>query len=398
MPGTAPGPTLYPPGMEERIRTIGKAAWWLVGIILVTLLLGYIGYVVRVIFPPLVLAGIIVFLVNPIVTALHHRGVPRVVGTGLAYLGFFLVIGLVGFLVSPLVKDQFDDLSERFPKVRADVEDTIDEYHDKSVENDWIIKIPTVKEIEDQTSGGSEGSAKLSDQVTTLRKIGARVFHVGLIFILGPAVAFYLLIDLPETRRRVEAMVPEPSRERVTFLGHRLNLVIGGFFRGQLAVAFIVGIMVSIGLAVIGLPLWLIVGMIAGLFNIIPLIGPYVGAVPGIVIALTTRDLKTAIGVAVVMTVVQQIDNHFITPTVMRRAVHLHAAVVVLALLVFGTLGGFFGLLIAVPLTAVIKVVGGHLWRRYAMGVSVPGLDEPMPLDDDTDGPAGDAGVAITPG
>jgi predicted PurR-regulated permease PerM len=119
--------------------------------------------------------------------------------------------------------------------------------------------------------------------------------------------------------------------------------------------------------------------MIAGLFNIIPLIGPYIGAVPGIVIALTTRDLKTAIGVAIVMTVAQQIDNHLITPTVMRRAVHLHAAVVVLALLVFGTLGGFFGLLIAVPLTAVMKVVGGHLWRRYAMGVSVPGLDEPPP-------------------
>lgn len=362
--------------MEERIRTIGKAAWWLVGILIITALVGYVGYVIRVIFPPLVLAGIIVFLLNPVVTWLRTRGLPRVLGTAASYLTFFLLVAGVGLLVSPLVRQQFDDLSERYPKVRADVEDKIDEYHTKSVENDWIIKIPNVKEIEDQAGGGE---ATLSDRVTTLRKVATRVFHAGLILILGPAVAFYLLIDLPDIRRKCEEMIPEASRERVTFLGHRLNLVIGGFFRGQLAVAFVVGVMVSIGLAAIGLPLWLIVGMIAGLFNIIPLIGPYIGAVPGIVIALTTKDFKTAIGVAVVMVVAQQIDNHLITPTVMRRAVHLHAAVVVLALLVFGTLGGFFGLLVAVPLTAVIKVVGGHLWRRYAMGVSIPGLDEPPP-------------------
>ncbi|MEJ7582893.1 MAG: AI-2E family transporter [Acidimicrobiales bacterium] len=382
--------------MEERIRTIGKAAWWLLGITLVVALIGYVGYVIRVIFPPLVLAGIIVFLANPIVGALHRRGLPRVLGTAATYLAFFLTIGLVGVLVSPLVAQQFDDLSERFPKVREDFEDKIDEYHDRSVENDWIIKIPTVKQIQEEAGGGDE--AKLSDQVTTLRKVATRAFHVGLIFILGPIVAFYLLIDLPDIRERIESMIPEDSRPRVVFIGHRLNRVIGGFFRGQLAVAFIVGVMVSIGLAAIGLPLWLIVGMIAGLFNIIPLIGPYIGAVPGIVIALTTRGLGTAVGVAVVMVVAQQIDNHFITPAVMRRAVHLHAAVVVLALLVFGTLGGFFGLLIAVPLTATGKVVGGHLWRRYAMGVSVPGLDEPMPSDDAPEEGDDGGGVIIAPG
>jgi predicted PurR-regulated permease PerM len=67
----------------------------------------------------------------------------------------------------------------------------------------------------------------------------------------------------------------------------------------------------------------------------------------------------------------------------MKRAVHLHPAAVVLALLVFGTLGGFFGLLLAVPLTATLKVLGGHLWRRYVMGISVPGLDEPDPSGND---------------
>jgi predicted PurR-regulated permease PerM len=126
--------------------------------------------------------------------------------------------------------------------------------------------------------------------------------------------------------------------------------------------------MVSIGLAVIGLPFWLLVGMVAGVFNVIPLIGPWIGAVPGVVIALTTRDAGTALWVIVVMAAAQQIDNHFISPIVMQRAVKLHPAAVMMALLAGGTLGGFFGLLLAVPIAAVLKIVVGHVWHTYVLG------------------------------
>jgi predicted PurR-regulated permease PerM len=107
--------------------------------------------------------------------------------------------------------------------------------------------------------------------------------------------------------------------------------------------------------------------MVAGVFNIIPLIGPWIGAIPGIIIALTTRDVTTALWVAAVMAIAQQIDNHFISPLVMQRAVKLHTAAVMLALLAGGTLGGFFGLLLAVPTAAVIKILVGHAWRTYVL-------------------------------
>jgi predicted PurR-regulated permease PerM len=376
--------------MEERIRALGRTAWALVGITLVVAIIGVLGWTIRVLFPPLVLAGIIVFLANPVVTRLHRRGLPRVLGAALTYVGFFVGVGLLGLILSPLLGNQFDQLSERLPELRRDVEKQIDKYAKQSKDEDWFIKIPSVKEIEDQTSGEDQN---LGDQVTTVRHAAVRVFHIGLILILGPIVAFYLLMDLPDIRKRCEELIPEPSKPRVLFLAHRLNQIVGGFFRGQLVVAFIVGCMVSAGLFAIRLPLWLVVGMIAGLFNIIPLIGPYIGAIPGIIVALATKDVKAAIGVAIVMVVAQQIDNHFITPFVMKRAVHLHPAAVVLALLVFGTLGGFFGLLLAVPLTATLKVVGGHLWRRYVLGVSVPGLDEPDPSGNDPP----EEGVMIMP-
>lgn len=347
--------------------------------VVVTCLVGLVGWYFRVIFPPLVLAGALVFLLNPIVSVLERRGLPRLLGTVSAFLAVALGLAAVGAIVYPLVASQARDLSERGPELRADAEEWIDELSERSDRDDWPIHLPSVSEIEDEAT--PEEDQDLGEQVATLREYATRTFHIGVIFVIGPFLAFYLLVDLPDVRKRIEELIPDRSRGEVEFIASRLNAAIGGFFRGQLAVAILVGIMASLGLWMIGLPLWLVVGMIAGLFNMIPLIGPWVGAVPGILVALATKDVKTAVMVGVVMVVVQQIDNHFITPTVMRRAVQLHPAAVMMALLAWGTVGGFLGLLLAVPLTATIKIIGGHLWRKWVVGVSVPGLDEPYPPD-----------------
>ncbi len=369
--------------MEERLARIGRTAWWLSGIAVVVLVVGLLAWVFRVIFPPLVLAGALVFLLNPIVNRLERRNVPRLLGTFVAFGAVAVLFALLGAVLYPLISTQAREVSDRVPELRADAEDWINDLSARSERDDWPVHIPSVSEIEDQTAAPADQD--VGEQVATLREYGARVFDIGIIFLLGPILAFYLLVDLPDVRTRVEELVPARNKREVFFLAHRLHLAIGGFFRGQLAVAFIVGVLVSLGLWAIGLPLWLVVGMIAGLFNMVPLIGPWVGAVPGIAVALATRDVKTAVLVAVVMVVVQQIDNHLITPTVMRRAVQLHPAAVMMALLAWGTVGGFFGLLLAVPLTATLKIVGGHLWRKWVVGVSVPGLDEPYP---DRSGPS----------
>jgi predicted PurR-regulated permease PerM len=184
------------------------------------------------------------------------------------------------------------------------------------------------------------------------------------------------LVDLPHTRRVVESLVPRGSRVEVEAVARRLNRAMGGFFRGQLAVALIVGILCSIGLAIIGLKFWFLVGMIAGVFNLVPLIGPWIGGIPGVAIALTTGSPLQALFVVAIMAGVQQVDNHFITPQVMQRAVRLHPAAVILALVAGGTLGGFFGLLLAVPAAAALKIVASHLWRVHVLGEPVD-LAEP---------------------
>jgi len=354
--------------VSERIRRAGAVAWAIVGMAAVLVLLGMVAWWLKVIWPPLILAGAIVFILNPVVTWEQRHGIPRALGTAAAYTGVLFLVFLCGVLAYPLANDQAKELSEEWPEIRADLEDRVDELAADS--DDWPIQVPTWDEIEDEVDqNGRDGEEdSIAERVEQVRDIGARIFHVGIIFVLAPIIAFYLLVDLPRLRQIAHELVP-PSHEReILHVAGRLNRSIGGFFRGQLLVALIVGIMVSIGLAIIQLPFWLLVGMVAGLFNVIPLIGPWVGGVPGVIIALTTGDVTDAIWVVVVMAAAQQIDNHFISPIVMQRAVKLHPAAVMMALLAGGTLGGFFGLLLAVPTAAVLKIVVGHLWRTYVLG------------------------------
>ncbi|HEV2811090.1 MAG TPA: AI-2E family transporter [Acidimicrobiales bacterium] len=351
--------------MSERIRRAGQVAWALVGLTALLALVVLVGWSIRVVWPPLILAGAIVFLLNPAVTALQRRRVPRVAGTTLSYLAFFAGVGLVGLIVAPLGADQTEDLAAELPRLQANVERWVNDRAAQS--EDWIVTLPSVGEIESQLGAGTGGS-ELGDTIDTVRDVGSRVFHLLLIAVLAPIIAFYVLVDLPRLRAVAESLVPERARKEVSVLAIRLNRAVGGFFRGQLLVALIVGIMISVGLAIIDLPFWLIVGMVAGLCNVVPLVGPWAGAVLGVVIALTTRDFTTAIWVVVIMAGAQQIDNHVISPMVMQRAVKLHPAAVMLALLVGGTTSGVFGLLIAVPAAAVLKILLSHLWHTYVLG------------------------------
>jgi predicted PurR-regulated permease PerM len=349
----------------DRIRRAGTTAWAIVGLAALLTLIGVVAWFFRVVWPPLILAGAIVFILNPVVTFLHHRHVPRALGTALAYLAVVGVVAVAGVLIAPLAQRQADELSDEWPEIRAGLEEDVNDLADRSEEGDWFIQIPHWDDLGDSFSNDD---LTFEEQLERARELGIRVFHVAIIFVLAPIIAFYLLVDLPHLRAVVESLIPPGRLPEAHIVGRRLARAIGGFFRGQLVVAFIVGTMVSIGLAVIDLPFWLLIGMIAGLFNMIPLIGPYIGGIPGVVIALTTRDSGTALAVVVVMVIAQQIDNHFITPNVMQRVVKLHPAAVMLALLAGGTIGGFFGLLLAVPTAATLKILIGHAWHTYVLG------------------------------
>ncbi len=363
--------------MDDRLLLTGRRAWALLGIVGVAAVTLAVVWRVRIIFAPLLLAATIVFLLNPVVGLLERRGLHRAAAAAIAYFTVAVSLVGVGFGLSVLVGGQVDQLREDFPDIRQRVEDFVDEKSVESEVNDWPIKIPKYDKLLDELTPPDRD---LRDQISQLRELGSTVLHIGLILVLAPIIAFYLLIDLPHTSRVIQGLIPPNLKDEVNHVGRKLGRAIGAYFRGQIAVALIVGVLCSIGLTIIGLKFSFIIGMIAGLFNIVPLIGPWIGGVPGVIIALTTGSVVKAMLVVAVMAGVQQIDNHFITPQVMQRAVSLHPSAVMLALLAGGAIGGFVGLLLAVPVTAALRIVGSHIWHHRVLGEPMEPVDATEPV------------------
>lgn len=360
------------------MRRAGSVAWAFVGLAVAIAIIGWVAWKVAVIFPPLILAGAVVFILNPFISLLQRRGIPRLAGVLLTYFGFMAVVILIGLVMWPAVHDQGQNLADRWPDIRTKMETWVDD------RAEGLKGTPFEFDRKRVTEAFSNTDVSVRDQLDQAAKVGVALFHALLVMILTPIFAFYLLVDLPHLKQVADGLIPAAARPEVLVVARRMNAAVGGFFRGQLVVALIVGILASIGLFIIHLPFWLLIGMVAGFFNMIPLVGPYIGGIPALVIALTTKEPITALWVVLIMVGVQQIDNHFISPLVMQRVVKLHPVLVMLALLLGGTLGGFFGLLVAVPTAAILKILVGHLWRVHVLGQSLEEYAEYIEAEDNT--------------
>ncbi len=376
------GPPRIPAG--ERLRRAGTVAWSVIGILALTAIIVWLLLKIRVIFPPLVLALLLIYLLNPLVSRLQQRRVPRVIGAVLSFVLLFGGLTLAGLLVAPFVSDQFEYFGDRWPEFRVQLAESVEGFAD-TIDDRFGFQIDTSQvscllDADDTTEHGAPTQERC-DQVTEqyldriresagrATEVASSIIEVILIFALGPLLALYLLIDLPHLQRDVLNLVPEHLRAEVSDLGSKIGRAVGGFFRGQLFVAVIVGVLSSIGFAIIDLDFWLVIGAISGFTNLIPLVGPVIGGALGFLVGTVTEGVGTGLWAALVALIVQQIDNHVISPKVMQRAVQLHPVTVMLSLLAGGTLAGFWGVLLAVPGVAVVKILLGHLWATRVLGV-----------------------------
>ena len=356
--------------MFERLRRLGLAAWSIVGAFAVLAILMWLIIQLRIIWPPLIFAVILVYLFKPLVDRMERGRVPRVVGGCLAYLVFGGLLVLIGVLVVPAISEQAVDLVEQVPVL-------IDRSATWVVDVADRLNIPIgVEGVESVSASLREWFADPANRDVILEGLGrvgeiARgVLEVLVIVLLAPVLAFYILVDAPNLTTSARNLIPSAQRSEVLHVGRQIARAVGGFIRGQLVVALIVGVLSSAVLYFLDLPFWLLVGLTAGLLNIVPFIGPWVGGFLGVSTALIVGDFGKVVWVALLFLAIQQIDNHLISPVVLRVAVRLSPATIILALLAGGSLGGLFGVLIAVPLTAVLKILAAHLWRTRVLGSS----------------------------
>lgn len=355
---------------EERTRPLsnpfvaraarwGLVAWSAIGVLILGyILFRYVVYPFRIIFPPLVVAVILVYLLNPVVTALQRRGVRRGWGALLVYLAFAAVFGTGLYFVVPTVVDQAAEFGAAAPSIFGNVIDGFQDFLQNLGVEDAEAAAPSTESILDVVGGIFSITRPLLDAM--------------LVLVLGPILAFYLLVDLPKVKRNLRALLPARRRPEVERVTEKIGRAIGAYFRGQLLVAAFVAVASGLVLYIVGLPYWAVVGLVTGLFNLVPLIGPFIGGAVAIVIALTTDQSggvlalepgwPLALGSAVALLIVQQIDNHVISPNMIGRTLRLHPVTVMLGLLAGGALLGLWGMLLAIPVIATIKILILHAW------------------------------------
>jgi predicted PurR-regulated permease PerM len=352
----------------------GLVAWSAIGVGAVAYFgFRFVLYPIRIIFPPLVVAMIAVYLLNPVVTALERRGMRRVWGALLVYLVFAAIFGTALYLMIPVVVEQATAFGRAAPRIIGNVVSGFQGFlRDLGVQ---------------ETAAPPPSTESIVDVLGSIFSFTRGLFDVVLVMILGPILAFYLLVDVPKIKRNLRAMIPARRRREVEGVTDKIGKAIGSYFRGQLLVAAFVAVASSIVLWFVGLPFWAIVGLVTGLFNLVPLIGPFIGAAVAVFIALTTDQTggvlnldpgwPLALGSAVALLIVQQIDNHIISPNMIGRTVRLHPVTVMLGLLIGGALLGLWGMLLAIPVIATIKILILHAWDTRMTWPPTPGGEHP---------------------
>jgi hypothetical protein len=238
------------------------------------------------------------------VTWFERRRFHRLFGTAITYVVVLAIVVGLSWLVLPILARQTADLIQRLPDMAVTVQDVV---------NRQLARLGIAQRIVLDPDNADVGQAindffrDNRDQLLGLLRgagsIVASVIALLVTLILAPVLAFYVLADLPRLSDGVRRLVPPDSRSEFVDVSQRILTTVGAYFRGQLLVALFVGVATAAGLGIIGLPFWAIVGATAGVFNLVPFIGPFVGGAIGVVVALTVGSgLSQAIVVVIVMT------------------------------------------------------------------------------------------------
>ncbi|MDI9420532.1 MAG: AI-2E family transporter [Firmicutes bacterium] len=328
---------------------------WLLTILLFLMLLFL--YRVRVILSPFLFAALIAYMAYPLVQAFERRQVPRPIAIILVYLLFGVIVGAaVSFLIPQLAKE-VDELLKTIPGQTEKLTDGFNLW--RSLDRVSVPEVfqAGVDHLVNRIKQLLEGMAQ--------RIAGILMAMVSQIvsLLIAPFLAFYLLRDLEPIKRRSVMLIPKQYRLSVYKLGKEVNQVLNGFIHGQLVNALLVGSLITVGLALLGVKYSVFIGILAGVFNIIPYFGPIIGFVPASLFARAKSPLSV-LWVLALFIVVNQLEANVISPKIIGERVGLHPLAVIFAIFAGGELMGLTGMLIAVPAAAIFRIVVEHLLKR----------------------------------
>ncbi|MBT8356671.1 MAG: AI-2E family transporter [Deltaproteobacteria bacterium] len=297
-----------------------------------------------------VLGFVIYYLLTPVVNAIERSGINRRLGTTGLFILITAAFGFGFYLLLPATASQISAFKNELPELIDGTTKILSTSEQKL--NSFLFNIYQIDISKSLKSTLLLFFRGLFDDLPNIISSSLSVT------ILAPFFAFFMLIDGQAINKKFLALVPNNFFELALNLQHRMNVQLGDFIRARLLEAGIVGIFVGVGLAIIGFPYAVLLAVFAGLANLVPYIGPVIGAVPAVLIAFV--DGVTALEFLMVIAVystAQLIDNFFIIPLVVAKIADLHPVTVAIVIIIGAQIGGILGMIISIPLVCIIKLI-----------------------------------------
>lgn len=312
---------------------------------------------------PFVIGGFIAYLLHPVVEKIEMLGINRTVAILIIYVLFFGGTGYALYMGVPVLIEQISHFSEHIPELTAHYKGLVKDLHAST--SRWPDGIQT--QIEERVDDFEHWLDRFLEKIMNVFK-----GIVNFVFVLAviPFISFYILKDLDLIKKAAWYMTPRKWRKQGREFLSAVNISLGGYIRGQLLVCVLIGTISSLLFWLIGMDYPVIMGAIIAFTNIIPYFGPVIGAVPVIAFALLT-SVKLALMAGGIIILLQLLEGNVLSPYIVGKSINIHPLFIIAALIIGGEAGGVIGMLVAVPLLAVLKVAVIHS-RDYLIQAKQP--------------------------
>lgn len=324
---------------------------------------------------PLLIAILVTYLLSPLVNYLEKQKLRRAKGIAIVYIFFLTLLTVIGFSIVPVLIREMQELVLSLPelteKLMLLVEDLENVYR--------RFNFPLgVREAMDENIAELQNLLTLNLEAFTQFLVA--LFSQTFALFLVPLFAFYILRDSAFFKKRFLRLIPPGYRLSMENTLRDINLTLGAYLRGIFINSLAVGVMMYLGLVILGVRFALFLGILNALTNVIPYFGPLIGAVPVVIIAFL-QDPSLVWKVIVLTVIAQQIESQLIAPQVFGRSLDLHPLTVIIALLLGGLYLGFLGLIVVIPLLAILRIFVRHFYPAVALALKEKG--QPAVKNDD---------------
>lgn len=341
-----------------------SSKWLIFAVIIAT---GLLVYLLAPVITPFLTGALLAYLGDPLADRLEARNLSRTLSVIIVFVIIFLVVLLIPVVLLPLIQQQFSALAANFPKYIDWVQQNVVPFLSQTFNLDSsLFDTATLKQS--IVNSWREVGGIAGNVVSGITKSGVVLLAWLANLVLVPVVTFYLLRDWDVLMERIRQLLPRKIEPTVVKLSRECDEVLGQFLRGQLTVMVALGFVYSVGLWIVGLDLALLVGMTAGLVSFVPYLGFIVGIVfAGIAAIMQFGDVTYLLYVAIVFGIGQALEGMLLTPLLVGDKIGLHPVAVIFAVMAGGQLFGFVGILLALPVAAVIVVLLRHVHELYKL-------------------------------